>query len=56
MKRPKQRKIPAWIARWAQRNCAFAALICRHPEVAERLDTVERFRNAKEGLPSAQAA
>jgi len=55
MKRPKQRKLPARVARWAQRDRAFAALIFRHPEVAERLDTVERFRNAKDSLPSAQA-
>jgi len=39
-----------------QRVRAFAALIFRHPEVAERLDTVERFRNAKESLPLAQTA
>jgi len=54
--RPKQRKLPAWVARWAQRDRAFAALIFRHPEVAERLDAVERFRNAKDSLPSAQGA
>jgi len=56
MKSPKQAKLPAWIARWAQRDRAFATLISRHPEVAERLDAVERFRTAKESLPSAQAA
>jgi len=47
MRRPKQRKLPAWIARWAQRDRAFAALICLHPGVAERLGA---------SLPSAQAA
>jgi len=55
MKRPKQPKLPARIARWAQRDRVFAALICRNSGVGERLDAVERFRNAKAGLPSAQA-
>jgi len=34
----------------------FTALIFRRPEVAERLDAVKRFRNAKACLPSALAA
>jgi len=39
-----------------QRDRAFAALIFRHPEVAERLDAVEWFRNAKASLSSVQTA
>jgi len=54
MKRPKPPKLPARIARWAQRDCALAAQIFRHPEVAERLGAVERFRDATDSLPSAQ--
>jgi len=55
MKEPKQRKLPARIACWARCDRAFAAQVFRHPDVAERLDAVERFHNAKDSLRSAPA-
>lgn len=56
MGRPKMRRMSAMVAAWARRDRAFADLISRHPEVAERLDAICCFRDAKTRMTVHDAA
>jgi len=48
--------LPEWIAARARQASVFADLIRSHPDVAERLHALIRFRETKNRLPVAQAA
>jgi len=55
MKISNRTKLPEWIAVWARQAPVFAELIRSHPEVAERMHAIIRFREVKIRLPVAQA-
>jgi len=56
MKISSRTKLPEWMASLARQAPVFAELIRSHPEVAERLHAIIRFREARTRLPVAQAA